>query len=180
MKEKSHIMIDIETYSIASNGVIRSIAAVLFDMFGNTKVLIDCGIEVESCLLAGLAIDQDTVNFWRNQPSGNRERLLSKPKDSLRMILPALSNYVYETVPDKTELYVWSHGSNFDLVLLENAYKAIGEKAFWEYKNVRDTRTLFDVADYQYKAKGSHDALEDAMNQTKAVCEAYNKLRSVP
>jgi hypothetical protein len=77
---------------------------------------------------------------------------------------------------DQEKWYVWSHGSNFDTVLIENAYRAIGRKAWWKYTNVRDTRTLFDVANYKYTARGGHDALEDATNQAKAVIEAYKQL----
>ena len=47
---------------------------------------------------------------------------------------------------------------------------------FWNYKNVRDTRTFFDLCDYTYKATGGHDALDDAMNQAIGVREAYKQL----
>jgi 3' exoribonuclease, RNase T-like len=73
--------------------------------------------------------------------------------------------------------YVWSHGSNFDTVILENAYRLIGGSPWWDYKNVRDTRTLFDVAGCTYTAKGGHDALEDARNQAEAVQKAYQQLK---
>lgn len=69
------------------------------------------------------------------------------------------------------------HGATFDPVILENAYRAVGMKAWWKFSNVRDTRTLFDLANYRYVAKGGHDALDDAMNQVKAVQEAYQKLK---
>jgi exodeoxyribonuclease VIII len=92
---------------------------------------------------------------------------------TLKNMLHTVQKIAEETL---TELYVWSHGSNFDIVILENAYKAIGQAAWWKYSNVRDTRTLFDLAEHKYVSKGGHDALDDAMRQAEAVAYAYNKL----
>lgn len=170
--DKCHVMIDVETYGKSSKAVIRSIGMVVFDLKGETEALVHNGIDVESCLMAGLEVDQDTIDFWRNQPKEIREKLIEMNRCPLVDALLSVK-YSVESIP---EVYVWSHGSNFDIVILENAYKAVGMKPWWNYKNVRDTRTLFDVAGYTYKAKGGHDALEDAMNQAKAVQEAYQQL----
>jgi hypothetical protein len=175
-KDKCHVMIDLETYSLNPNAVIRSIGAVLFSLEGASETLINIGIDVESCLMAGLAIDQDTINFWRKQPEEYRKNLQSMTTIPLKTALNTLQRIAQEQLK---ELYVWSHGSNFDIVILENAYKAIGQSAWWKYDNVRDTRTLFDLADYKYVAKGGHDALEDAMRQAEEVCNAYRQLKGL-
>lgn len=174
VEDKCHVMIDLETYSTESNAVIRSIAAVLFNMKGEKEILVDTGIDVESCLMAGLVVDQDTINFWRKQPIDVKLKLQQKESMPLIAMLTILRVIAQQTC---TELFVWGHGSNFDIVILDNAYKAIGQMPWWKYSNVRDTRTLFDIADYKYVSKGGHDALEDADSQIEAVCEAYRKLK---
>lgn len=171
--DKCHVMIDLETLGTSSNAVILSIGAVLFNMKGDTEALLHLGVDTQSCLNAGLKVDGDTIDWWLKQSKENQDRLTSLKRLDLRAVLSeleAICNNVFE------DICVWSHGSNFDIVLLENAYKAVGDKAWWKYSSVRDTRTLFDLANYKYKAKGGHDALDDAMNQAKAVCEAYQQL----
>lgn len=168
-----HMMIDLETYSTKSNAVIRSIGVVLFNLKGNTETLMHMGVDIESCLMAGLEIDADTINFWRKQPEEYRKKLHDMATLPLIEVLNGLQKIAEQTL---TELYVWSHGSNFDIVILENAYKAIGQVAWWKYSNVRDTRTLFDLANYKYVAKGGHDALEDAIRQAGQVAVAYEQL----
>lgn len=174
-KDMCHIMIDIETLSTRSNAVIMSIGAVQFDLKGNTKGRFHEGIDVTSCISNGLHIDGDTVLWWLGQSKENQDGLLKLSRSSLKAVLDRLDE-CFELM-NKDNMYVWSHGSNFDIVILENAYKAVGSKAWWKYSHVRDTRTLFDVVDYKYTAMGGHDALEDAVNQAKAVAEAYQQLK---
>lgn len=171
--DKCHMMIDLETYSLKGNAVIRSIGAVLFDLKGSTSVLMHVGVSVESCLMAGLEVDQDTINFWRKQPEEKRNKLLDMEQIPLTQMLNELQK-IAEGL--RTELFIWSHGSNFDVVILENAYRAINQMPWWKYSNVRDTRTLFDIAKYKYISKGGHDALDDAFAQIEGVCEAYKSL----
>lgn len=168
-----HIMIDLETLGTKSNSVILSIGVVQFDLIGNMLDRFHEGIEIQSCLDVGLQVDGGTIAWWLDQKHENIQRLNSLSKSPLYIVLNALEDCF--KLADK--LYMWSHGSNFDLVLLENAYKAISREVWWEYRNVRDTRTLFDLANYEYISKGGHDALEDARNQAKAVQEAYQKLK---
>lgn len=171
-----HIMIDIETLGTKSNSVILSVGAVQFDLRGNVHDRYHKGIEIQSCLDIGMEVDGYTIEWWLKQKHENIARLMSIDCLPLKTVLLQLYDCFVSMLKPIT--YVWSHGSSFDLVLLENAYKAAGWKgAWWKYSNVRDTRTLFDLANYEYIAKGGHDALEDAKNQAKAVQEAYQKLK---
>ena len=171
--DKCHLMIDLETLGTKSNAVILSVGAVLFDLEGNIEALMHRGINIDSCLRVGLEVDGGTIEFWLKQSKENIDKLMNVSRLSLNEVLNELAFLnLYQS-----EWYIWSHGSNFDTVLLENAYKAVGQKVWWKYNNVRDTRTLFDLANYKYVAKGGHDALDDARNQAKAVCEAYLKLK---
>jgi hypothetical protein len=172
--DKCHVMIDLETLGIKSNAVILSIGAVQFDLKGNIKKRFHQGIHIDSCLERGLQVDGSTIEWWLKQSKENTEKLLAVPRQSLVGVLDELTKCF--KLLDKEKICVWSHGSDFDIVLLENAYKACSRDTWWKYSHVRDTRTLFDLANYKYKAIGSHDALEDAMNQVEAVVKAYQQL----
>lgn len=170
-----HLMIDLETLGTQSSSVIMSIGAVQFDLRGNTKEVLYKKISIQSCLDAGLQVDGSTIEWWLAQDSKNTQKLMEGERYKLETVIDELSYFSMDQ--NQNSWYVWSHGSIFDIVLLENAYKAVGRKTWWDYRNVRDTRTLFDVVNYRYKASGAHDALEDAMNQAKAVQEAYQLLK---
>jgi hypothetical protein len=179
---RCHVMIDMETYGLAPNSVFRSIAAVLFSFHPTDEekaILIDSGVSIEEQLMYGSVIDQSTVNFWRDQPKELRDTLLSKEQVSIKYVLSRLREEVDRQAANSDKIYLWSHGSNFDTVILDSAYKALGIKPFWKYKHVRDTRTLLDLAGYEYEAKGGHDALEDAVNQVRAVREAFHILTEI-
>jgi hypothetical protein len=172
------VMVDIETFSTAFNGVIRSIGAVVFNSEEETvKTFFECGVSIESCLWAGLKTDDETIEWWRKQTKEVREQLMSKESYQLETVLASFNEAVQILGVNLDETEIWSHGSTFDIVILESAYKAVGLKPWWKYKNVRDTRTLFAVADYKYEAKGGHDALEDANRQAEAVILCLNKLK---
>ena len=174
-------MIDLETLGLHNNAVILSLGAALFSLSGEVEPLYHRRIKIASCIKAGLIVDGGTIEWWMNQREEVKNKLFSVEAKELSTVLWEFENVVLSTIPDFGR-YIWSHGSNFDVVLYENACKLMGRQVWWHYKDVRDTRTLFALADYRYEAKGGkenalHDALDDAMNQAKAVCEAYAKLK---
>ena len=77
---------------------------------------------------------------------------------------------------------VWGNGSTFDITILENAYKIIGDIPHpWKFWNIRDLRTLVNAASVigfnhkQLKHVGVyHDALADAVHQAKIAANALN------
>lgn len=173
-KDNKHIMIDIETMGTSCISAIASIGAVSFDMKGEIVSRYHMGVDLQSCVNAGLEIDASTVRWWLKQCKENQDRLLALKTKTLKEALLGLFDSFAPLNNFKT--CVWSHGSNFDTVILENACKLVGVPVWWKYSNVRDTRTLFDVANYRYISKGGHDALDDAMNQANAVVDAYKQL----
>lgn len=173
---KQHLMLDLETLSLASNAAILSVGVALFSLNGEVEALYHKRVKLDSCLKAGLHVDAETIEWWMKQPEENRNRLFALGEKDLDKVMYEIDELVHSVISGPR--YIWSHGSNFDTVVYENASKAVNHrfKVWWSYKDVRDTRTLFDLANYKYTAKGGHDALDDAMNQAKAVCEAYKQL----
>jgi exodeoxyribonuclease VIII len=71
----------------------------------------------------------------------------------------------------------WSHGATFDLVILEDIYRQLGKPMPWNFWQLRDTRTLFDLGYSPDMPKGGkHDALQDAIRQAVGVQNIYAKL----
>ena len=77
--------------------------------------------------------------------------------------------------------YIWGHGADFDPPILHNAYLVCGMDRPWGKGQCRDTRTLFELAGYEWKTEGPregvHHALQDAKAAALAVQTAIRKLR---
>ena len=80
--------------------------------------------------------------------------------------------------------FVWSHGENFDIPILQNAYKVMGINSPWQYWTARDTRTLFHIAGMERADlppnPNPHDALADAEWTAALVCEAWKNITAYP
>jgi hypothetical protein len=82
---------------------------------------------------------------------------------------------------------VWSHGAGFDLPILHDVFRRLGEHAPWHYRNERDTRTLFmmfqkrNPESFMHLMRLSvgvaHHALDDAETQVNQVKVAFSSLR---
>lgn len=174
IREKVHVMIDIETFSSRPTAAIRSIGAVAFDLEGNVEKLIHTGVRVDSCIALGMHVDGDTIDWWLGQPKVNQEALMKVPQVDIFTALMMLE--ASALIVPMSDLILWCHGLNFDIPVLENAYRCIDRKPWWKYYNTRDTRTLFDVAGYKYQKDEGHDALKDAFKQAAGVQDAYKLL----
>lgn len=170
-----HVMIDLETMGTSCIAAPMSIGAVKFSVESG-KILdrFHKGISLKSCVSIGMEMDVGTVEWWLKQSKENQERVLALKAENIGVVLQMFEGWLHPL--NKYMTNVWSHGSIFDVVILENAYKLLGREAWWKFSNVRDTRTLFDLAGYKYVANGGHDALEDAENQAIAVVNAYKMI----
>jgi hypothetical protein len=74
---------------------------------------------------------------------------------------------------------VWSNGASFDVVVMESAWRNFKQLPPWNFWNIRDTRTIYDITGVKLNADGhvtSHKAVEDAERQAVVVQQAYMKL----
>ena len=161
------VMLDLETMGVESNSVICSIGAVKFDVRrGPDDPFIDefyTTIDAEDCANNGLVFSQTTIDWWKKQP---KEVLAQLRKDTVPL-RTALEKFTSWFGP--RSLPVWGCGAGFDNVLLENAYKAIGEVRPWVPWDDRCYRTVKNlIMITPPKREGTyHNALDDARYQTK-------------
>ena len=171
----AHVMIDIETLDTLPTAVILSIGAVRFNPYDDHLINeFSTGVDVASCQAAGLTIGADTVRWWFRQ--GTTARIEAISSDC--RLSTALSNLRWWFLESPVEA-VWSHGPSFDLVILENAYRAIGLPHPWHHRDQRCTRTIYNLAGVSLKdhQEGvAHTALADARGQARTVIAAYRAL----
>lgn len=164
-----NVMVDLETMSTESNAAICSIGAVKFTIDEGVLDTFYCTVDAADCKSHGLDISSDTVRWWSKQPKEVLE-LLRKDNLSLINALTQFSKW-YGTQQYPT----WGCGSDFDNVIMENAYKAVGMKRPWSAWKNRCYRTIREVISIPESSREGtyHNALDDALHQTQHLLKIF-------
>jgi len=169
-----HLMVDMETLATTPNAVVLSLGAVHFDPWGNgigDQIYFKIDLDDQDKL--NRDIDPGTLDWWAKQDPVIMEEALS-PND--RISLVEAINRFHKFAWGCSNF--WSHGATFDLVILENIYRQLNKTPPWNFWQLRDTRTLFDLGhDPDMSKEGKHDALQDAIRQAIGVQNIYTKLK---
>lgn len=151
------IMVDGETLGVKPGSVLLSWGAVAFDPLirlgdrAKGHNFFYRNIDIMSCLTAGLKIEEDTVEWWRDQSAEAREAMREKQmtlfvavKEFLAWATSVreLKASIDGTPLEKTELRFWAKGPIFDFGIFEAAARAVGEPVPWRYYEPRDVRTI--------------------------------------
>ena len=169
-------MLDLETLSTRPNSVILTIGAVKFDPFGDT-VDADKGlyyrVNVDEQLALNRHVLESTVEWWGKQDAEVREEALGEhDRVSLEEMTRALNRFLVGVES------IWAQGPVFDIAILENLYTQLSKPTPWQFWQIRDSRTLFQVhGDPRDKNRAAaHNALMDCYYQATAVQEIYRSV----
>ena len=168
------LMIDIETLAQTPDSVILSLGAVKFNPYSMNDPTdgIYFKIDVDEQLKLGRVVQNETLEWWTKQPEDVREEALSEhDRVSLDEVYRQLNKIVVGVDA------VWAQGTVFDIGILENLYRQKGWPIPWQFWQIRDSRTVFNMfGDHrELNRKGKHNAFMDAFEQSKAVQSIYNK-----
>jgi DNA polymerase III epsilon subunit-like protein len=174
----SDVMIDLETLDVLPSATILTIGAVKFDPFGDDVNEPSCEkfyvkVDIDSCDRIGCTVSQSTVEWWSNQSQAAQEAAFD-PRDRISIEQAVQQLYKFCWGAKR----VWSHGAGFDVIILEHIFRKVGKAIPWQFWEVRDTRTLFDIGINPTRPPVlAHHALEDAWNQAVGVQNVYRALR---
>ena len=168
-----HIMVDLETMGVSNDAAILSIGAVLFD----PHHIVDqfhLRVDLEGQASCGRTMDASTIMWWLTPDKADaRANLLALRPVSLDSALSSFSVWFGET-----SLPLWGNGATFDNVILRSAFKGVGLKCPWGFWHDRCYRTVKALApDVPLVREGvHHDALADALSQTRHLQVIWDKL----
>lgn len=186
------MLVDLETLSTRSDAAIIAIGAVLFDPLGpllpdvdprslyavnggefcvNHPVMLYIPVNFQSSIDAGLAVDGDTIAWWFQQSDEARQAVLGGC--TLNLALAHLTRLWRKRNQDAPG-FIWSHGESFDLPILQEAYRLLGNEQPWTHKEHSDTRTYYRVA-----ARFGFQRTDDFAGRHHALCDAYARARDV-
>ena len=168
-----HLMVDLETLATSPNATILTIGAVTFDPASN-KIFdkLYYRVDVESCDRLGMTVNDDTVEWWSKQAADvQTEAFAEDNRVPIEEVIEKFHKFAWNCDA------FWSHGATFDLVILDCYYRKLNKVPPWNFWQIRDTRTLFDLGyDPEMPKEGLHNALEDASRQAIGVQTIYRKL----
>lgn len=160
----NHVMLDLETLGNKPNSVILAIGACAFER-GRIVAEFYQRIEAGSCTRAGLQMDTDTVLWWMQQKDEARLELCKPGGVDLKTALSEFTTWIGDNNP-----CLWGNGSDFDNVILRNAYDRMRHHAdWWKFWNNRCYRTVkaLNPGIRAEKPTVAHNALADAIAQAK-------------
>lgn len=170
----THIMTDIETLGTRPGAVVLSAAFVRFADEAHCTL----NLSVPDQQALGLEIDPQTYQWWGEQEAKAPGAWTRATENALPLV-PALQYIAQWLEWAGQDKLIWCHGATFDAPILGELYRRAGIACPWQYWQVRDTRTLYDLAgvnlkDYPYPPP--HVALNDAISQTRAANAALRVL----
>lgn len=168
----NHVMLDLETWGTRPGSALRSWGACVFNpSTGAIGQTFYRNITDASCEAIGLKRDAGTEAFWALPENAAAQETLAEDQ---RDITDVLVDFTAWWKANNCQ-FVWGHGASFDPVLAEAAYEACMLDAPWDFWNVRCCRTILASANRKVKREHGvhHNALDDAMNQAKAVAAAF-------
>lgn len=168
-----HLMVDLETLATSPDAAILTLGAVLFDPY-STRVYdkLYVRVNLESVTDLGMKIDDSTVEWWSKQSAEAQEEAFGEgDRISIQEAIEKFHKFAWNC-----EAF-WSHGSIFDINILDTYYRALKKAPPWNYWQVRDTRTLFDLGyDPELPRTTAHKALDDANAQALGVQTVMRKI----
>lgn len=176
-----HISIDLETASTASHAAIIQLAAAT--VVGGVRRVFEEKITLASNEAAGRTVDKETMEWWNAQNPALRRKVFGGTAE-LKETLEAFTAWCTDISGGELDrIHLWGNGSEFDCVILRNAYEAFQEYPF-NFRKHKDLRTILyltpaDVQEQAHKAfkqnypdSEAHDALSDATYQLYKILAA--------
>lgn len=170
----SNFMVDLETLGTKPGSVIIAIGATKFTSKGIHEEFYKV-IDLDSCVKCGLTIDPCTVQWWMGQ-SDDARKLFAEKGDSLFNVLSEFSKFIGLGESERKIAKIWGNGSDFDNVLLAQAYAAVNLETPWRFYNNRCYRTMKNLyPTVKFERSGTaHNALDDAKSQTEHLIKILN------
>lgn len=166
----NNVMVDTETLGTKPGCTVLSIGACTFDPRGegNGSEFYRV-INVFDSLMQGFEINADTLEWWKKQSSEAKQTFSEAQSVTLWQALEDFAQWFADVEGEQ----VWCQGATFDAPILEECFERVNPGTPWKFWNVRDTRTVYDVCDFDSKsverAGTYHNALDDAKHQVLCV-----------
>ncbi len=167
-----HVMLDIETLATTPDAVVMSVGVVKFDPHTgvpHNKTLWRPDIDEQT--ERDRHISDSTLEWWAKQPEHIQEDAFSDHgRIPVVEFMKELNRYCVGMEK------IWCQGPQFDMLILENLYIQYGHHFGWQFWQVMDCRTLFQLMPVDPRKaiqQDLHSADADAYYQAIGVQQCY-------
>ena len=167
-----HVMLDIETLATTPDAVVMSVGVVKFDPHTGTpynKTLWRPDIDEQT--ERDRHVSESTLEWWAKQPDHIQEDAFSdEGRIPVVDFMKELNRYCVGMQK------IWCQGPQFDMLILENLYIQWGHHFGWQFWQVMDCRTLFQLMPVDPRKaiqQDLHSADADAYYQAIGVQQCY-------
>ena len=169
-------MIDLETLDTRPSSTILTLGAVKFNPLNfdepHSELYLKLDLDEQDKL--GRSVSEDTIAWWgRQDPKIQEEAFSEDGRVGISALISQLNKYVLNSN------VIWAHSYGFDMTILEDLYRQVKMPIPWNFWQIRDSRTLFELLPVDPRKSMQtdlHNALADAYYQAKAVQIAYRDL----
>lgn len=186
-----HVMVDLETLSTRSDATILTLGAIKFNLeipmvppvvnvshrpdvsSPDDTIAFYRRVDIESCDAIGLHRDPSTEQWWSRQSESARTEAFGEGRETIQRVLEDFCVWLGNDVE-----YVWSQGTDFDISILKEVYRRCGVSVPWKFWNVRDSRTVMDMAGVTSRdlPPTQHHAVMDCHRQIQGVQLSLERL----
>lgn len=179
-QQMTDISIDLETLSTQQDAAILSIGAAAFNRdTGEIGDVFYEVIDLDDALQAG-HVSGSTLMWWMRQSDSAKRPLFGEGAAFAKVPLAAALQELSAFIRRHDSVRVWGNGATFDISVLEHAYQLFKVQTPWAFWNIRDMRTIVDVAQCHGFDKGlipfqgtAHNAVDDALHQARVISAAW-------
>ena len=175
-----HAMIDIETLDTVPTAAVLTVGACKFDPYSDVEPY-DKTLwrpEVDHQLNNGRTAGDDTLAWWAKQDAHIRETTFTDTdRIPLNVFFTDLNKYLVGV--DK----IWCQGPQFDMVILEDLFRAFDHHRNWAFWQIMDCRTIFNMMPKDPRRaiqQNLHSADDDAYWQAVCVQQTYHAFGAQP
>lgn len=180
----THLVVDLETLSTDKvQPVILEYGISKIDFYWNSFSVehsFHNHLELQQQFNNFRLVDKSTIDWWAKK-GRSLESFIDDPRHKEGISITDMLDEISKLYAYVNAQAIWSFGSNFDIEILENAYKRNNRKQPWHYRDVRCERTLealFPLWTTEIQVSEiTHSALQDSYDQAQRIAHIIQKLR---
>lgn len=182
MKVGMVTVVDLESLSTKPNAQICSIGAVIVDVI-ELRIMSKLYLRIDHELQHSRHFDPKTEEWWEAQKDKHPAAYLEifgeeLPRIDLESALDVFAMFLAANYQRDQDVIVMGNGSEFDNVILSDAYESNDRDVPWKFRDNQSLRTVKWLSRVVNEADPQHDvgfigerhhALDDALNEARAL-----------
>jgi hypothetical protein len=132
-------------------------------------------VDPQSCMDAGMHVSWATIAWWLTQEADARNGMATAMGFHFQVALNRVDEFAAIVMAGR--FMPWGNGATFDITLLSEMYRIGNRKVPWQFRDVRDMRTLVAMTPPEKivwaEKKVAHNAMYDAIAQAETIRSCF-------